>query len=141
MDWKVTLTQPANLTTLKLTMNYITTAFRTFRASYIAVDSIMTAMKVDYMEITFSTGIATGSGARSVTGVFNMAITVDATHTLVITPFLTGLKIAAASLDFSFGLTFAKNTNTSISYTASVDGTNLVTEVSAYILIYDVNIG
>ncbi len=120
MEWKVNLPDSANTATLKISMNYISTQFQTFKVAYISVASTLSYLKVDYVELTFATGIATGTGVRLVQSNFNLHITIDSTHKLSIIPYLSGLKIATTSGDYSFGLTFAKNTNTNVLYNATV---------------------
>jgi hypothetical protein len=142
MEWKVNLPDSANTATLGIKMNLISTQFQTFKVAYIAVASTLSYLKVDYVELYFSTtGIAAGSGYRISQSNFNLHITIDSTHTLSIIPYLSGLKIGATSNDYAFGLTFAKNTNTNIFYNATVEGSTKVYEIVSYILIYDLTLG
>lgn len=120
IDFKFNLPQSTNTTHFKVTSYYGTPAYKNFKVAYIAVAGSITYLKVDYKAMTFSAGIAIGTGDRIVQSNIPLAITVDATHKLSIIPYISGLKMASTSGDFSFALTFAKDTNTNILYNASV---------------------
>jgi hypothetical protein len=51
MLWKVNLPQSTNQTHIRITMNYVSTFFRTFKISYIAVAGSLSYLKVDYFEV------------------------------------------------------------------------------------------
>ena len=141
MEWKVNLPQSTNQTHLKINMNYLTTSFNTFKVGFISVSGSISYLKVDYRELTFSTGIAAGIGDRSTSGNFNLNIVINSTHDLSLIPYISGLKISTTSGDYKFGLIFTKNNDTNVLYNATVSGSTQVTYIVAYILIFDITLG
>lgn len=129
MLWKVNLPQSSNQTHIKINMNYVSTAFKTFKISYIAVSGTLSYLKVDYMELAEANinPLVAGAGTRAVQSFITLHITIDSTHTLSIIPYLSGLKITSGSGDRGFALTLGKKDNTSLYFNATCYGTTTVT--------------
>lgn len=108
---------------------YVSTAFRTFKVSYLAVAGNLNYLKVDYLEVgEASLGpLLNGAGTRSITNIKNLGITVNSASNLSIIPYVSGLKINSTSSARQFQITFAKNNNTSVFWTATCYGATTVT--------------
>ena len=68
------------------------TNWKTFKVSYIVVDTAFTMVRVDYFAVTDPPNVNTGTGERSYSGTFDLNIgSVDTSHEISIIPFIVGL--------------------------------------------------
>ncbi len=85
-------------------MNLVTIAWNNFKVSYIATDSSLSYVMVNYIDKNFTfQSVATGSGSRIYSNYFAISQSVDVAHNISVIPYITGLKINTTS-GFAFQL-------------------------------------
>jgi hypothetical protein len=85
-------------------MNIVTITWNNFKVSYIATDSSLSYVMVNYIDKTFTAqSVATGTGSRIYDNYFAISRSVDITHNISVIPYVTGLKISTTS-GFAFQL-------------------------------------
>ena len=131
------------MTHFKLSAIYVSTRFITFKVSYLAVSSTLSYLKVDYLEVgeAFLGPLLNGQGMRTITNLKTLGITVNSNNSMSIIPYVSGLKINSTSTAREFQITFAKNNDNSVYWTATCYGATTVTEIVAYMLFYDITLG
>ena len=122
--YKLNLPQSGNTTHIKINMHYSSFPYKSFKVMYLAISSSVNYLKVNYKEFTSNeilslNTVPTGSSTRIVQGNFNLYVTVDSSSSLVIIPFVTGLRIYSNAGDYQFSITFTKNNDTNIFFNAT----------------------
>lgn len=107
---------------MQILMNYPSgTAWRSFKVSYIAIDSAFTSLKVDYFAVSNPSNIGSGIGSRSYSGIFNFNIGfVDVSHRISIMPLLVGLTATSVNGQHAVALQTTLKNSYSIDYKISV---------------------
>jgi hypothetical protein len=119
-------------------MNILTTSWRQFRASYIAIDVVFNQLRVDYFSISSLTNVTRGTGLRSYIGVFTFNIpAVNMAHKISIIPLLIGIDCHAINGEHTFYWTSSLRTANSINYNISADRTTQIYSFTSYILVVD----
>jgi hypothetical protein len=121
MLWKANLPQSTNTTHFKLSLPYVSTAFKAYKISYLAVIGTLSFLKVDYMNPAEAElgPILAGAGTRSATGFKSINIGINLNSNVSIIPYLSGLKISTTTNVRAFSLTFSKHNSSGIIWNAT----------------------
>ena len=125
-------------TSLDIRMDVPTTAWRQFRASFIAIDAQFNQVRVDYFSATNPANVGVGNGLRSFIGVFTFNISpVNIANRISIIPLLIGLQSQSVNGEHAFYWDTKLRTADSINYNITVDRTTRLYRFVSYILVVD----
>lgn len=87
-----------NTNKLQIMMNLVSVNWNNFKVSYIATDSSLSYIIVNYIDKTFTAqSVATGIGARIYDNYFALSQSVDMSHDISVIPYVTGLQLSTAA--------------------------------------------
>lgn len=102
---------------MKIMMNYPNDiSLTTFKVSYIAVDTAVTYLKVNYLERTNLANVSINSGPRIFAGLHTLTFTANTSHIISVIPLLIGLNVSSTIGGYEMNWTSTLASSTTINF-------------------------